>query len=63
MLEPYKQLIRFVWFYSGKMWIFFKKRPVFFFQIWPDWENTTWAAMARLGSIGLTLKPKNINPS
>ena len=23
-------------------------------QLWPDWGNTTWAAMAGLGSIGLT---------
>ena len=23
----------------------------FFGQIWPDWGNTTWADMARLGSI------------
>ena len=24
-------------------------------QLWPDWGNTAWAAMAGLGSIGLTL--------
>ena len=22
-------------------------------RLWPDWGNTTWAAMAGLGSIGL----------
>ena len=30
-----------------------EKRP-FSGRLWPDWGNTAWAAMAGLGSIGLT---------
>ena len=29
------------------------KTAVFSERIWPDWENTAWADMAGLGSIGL----------
>ena len=36
----------------GKMW----KNGRFSGRIWPDWGNTTWADMAGLGSIGLTMK-------
>ena len=28
-------------------------------RIWPDWGNTAWADMARLGSIGLTSRVMN----
>ena len=31
----------------------FWKNGRFSGQIWPDWENTAWADMAGLGSIGL----------
>ena len=30
-------------------------------QIWPDWGNTTWADMARLGSIGLNKNDKTVD--
>ena len=36
----------------GNLW----KNGRFFVRIWPDWENTAWADMAGLGSIGLTEK-------
>ena len=32
------------------------KTAIFSGRLWPDWGNTTWAAMAGLGSIGLTPK-------
>ena len=32
----------------GKLW----KNGRFSGRLWPDWGNTTWAAMAGLGSIG-----------
>ena len=35
----------------GKFW----KNSRFSGRIWPDWGNTTWADMAGLGSIGLSL--------
>ena len=28
-------------------------------RIWPDWGNTAWADMARLGSIALTSRVMN----
>ena len=34
----------------GKIW----KNGRFSGRLWPDWGNTTWAAMAGLGSIGLS---------
>ena len=36
----------------GKIW----KNGLFSGRLWPDWGNTAWAAMAGLGSIGLTDK-------
>ena len=35
---------------SGKFW----KNGRFSGRIWPDWENTAWADMVRLRSIGLS---------
>ena len=31
----------------------FLKNGCFSRRLWPDWENTTWADMAGLGSIGI----------
>ena len=33
----------------------FRKNGHFSGRIWPDWGNTTWADMAGLGSIGLSV--------
>ena len=45
-------LILFGGYFFGKMWKNMEKQP-FSGRLWPDWGNTTWAAMAGLGSIGL----------
>ena len=40
----------------GEIW----KNGRFSGRLWPDWGNTAWAAMAVLGSIGLS-KGSNFN--
>ena len=59
MLDPYERFIHLGEFYFGKkVTFYFAKNGCFSGRIRPDWENSAWADMAGLGSIGLIIPVK-----